>query len=366
MHRYWGIEMKKLTALLWLICAVAYGQTLQPPTIVTTPGSTSASLAWDDTANPAGTMYRVYHRIGSAVYVKDCTTTDTDNCKSSGTAKTFLWTSLSNASHYWVVTGYDVSGNESGYSNEVGLTVPISGAQGPKGDPGPAGPQGIQGVAGPAGATGARGATGATGPQGAAGAKGATGNTGATGPQGPIGLTGPAGAASTVPGPMGPQGPAGAKGDTGSQGPQGVQGIAGAKGDKGDPGNIGPIGPQGLPGLNGAQGPIGPTGPQGATGPQGIQGIPGSSSIPDMIIQVSATGTSDATISWTTNSECSGIAFYGTNANSLAQIVANNLGTTDHLVRVLGLTPRTHYLYKVRSICGTQTLESTIRSFNTK
>jgi hypothetical protein len=76
--------------------------------------------------------------------------------------------------------------------------------------------------------------------------------------------------------------------------------------------------------------------------------------------------TTEATIVWTTSSECSGIALYGLIPSQLFAVSSNNLGTTDHLSRITGLKPRTHYIYKVQSICGGQTVESEIRSFNTK
>jgi hypothetical protein len=76
--------------------------------------------------------------------------------------------------------------------------------------------------------------------------------------------------------------------------------------------------------------------------------------------------TTEATIVWTTSSECSGIALYGLISNQLFAVTSNNLGTTDHLSRITGLKPRTHYIYKVQSTCGGQQIESEIRSFNTK
>ena len=68
----------------------------------------------------------------------------------------------------------------------AGISMQISGTQGPKGEKGDTGPQG------PKGDTGATGATGATGPAGATGATGAMGATGAQGTQGaqgPPGIT---------------------------------------------------------------------------------------------------------------------------------------------------------------------------------
>lgn len=73
-----------------------------------------------------------------------------------------------------------------------------------------------------------------------------------------------------------------------------------------------------------------------------------------------------ATIVWTTDLECSGEIFWGEDASVPESRQANNLGTTDHLAVAAFLQSRTHYFYKVRSVCGETTLESPIRTFNTK
>jgi hypothetical protein len=83
-------------------------------------------------------------------------------------------------------------------------------------------------------------------------------------------------------------------------------------------------------------------------------------------ISVSSILTTEAIVIWTTSSECSGIALYGLIPSQLFAISSNNLGTTDHLSKLTGLKPRTHYVYKVQSTCGGQTVESDLRSFNTK
>jgi len=91
-------------------------------------------------------------------------------------------------------------------------------------------------------------------------------------------------------------------------------------------------------------------------------------SIPPIITSIFASSilTTEATIVWTTSSECSGIALYGLIPSQLFAVSSNNLGTTDHLSRITGLKPRTHYVYKVQSTCGGQAVESDLRSFNTK
>lgn len=93
-----------------------------------------------------------------------------------------------------------------------------------------------------------------------------------------------------------------------------------------------------------------------------------SSAPPPQITQmmVSAITASSVTISWVTNADCNGTIFYGTDPIRWLSYKANNLGTTDHLGVIPGLLPRTHYFYKAQSVCGEKTIESEIRSFNTK
>jgi hypothetical protein len=84
------------------------------------------------------------------------------------------------------------------------------------------------------------------------------------------------------------------------------------------------------------------------------------------MIVASSILTTQAVIAWTTDVDCSGTAFYGTNPARLLAVVSNNLGTTDHLVTFGPLTSRTHYVYKVQSVCSGVTITSPIHSFNTK
>lgn len=84
------------------------------------------------------------------------------------------------------------------------------------------------------------------------------------------------------------------------------------------------------------------------------------------MIAASAITATDATIAWTTDVDCSGTVLYGTDPARLLAAVANNLGTTDHLARIAPLITRTHYFYKVQSVCSGTTITSPVRSFNTK
>lgn len=157
-----------------------------------------------------------------------------------------------------------------------------------------------------------------------------------------------------LPGPAGPAGP---------PGPQGTAGLSG------------PQGPAGPKGSTGAAGPAGAIGPPGPAGPQGIQGIPGppgpagsASCAPPCIsfVGVPAITTTTASVMWVTDPECSGKILWGPTADLGHVTVANNLGVVDHFAVITGLISRTHYFYKVESTCGTVTVGSAIRSFNTK
>jgi hypothetical protein len=82
-------------------------------------------------------------------------------------------------------------------------------------------------------------------------------------------------------------------------------------------------------------------------------------------IAVPSITTQYATIAWSTSLDCSGTVYYGT-AEPLKKAVANNLGTTDHLAVVGPLVSKTHYLFKVESVCNGTVINSGMRSFNTK
>lgn len=84
-------------------------------------------------------------------------------------------------------------------------------------------------------------------------------------------------------------------------------------------------------------------------------------------VTVAAITSATATVTWKTSADCSGVARWGTDSSSLAgSVTANNLGTTDHLAIVSPLIPRTHYFYRVQSVCNGQTIQSEVGSFNSK
>jgi len=83
-------------------------------------------------------------------------------------------------------------------------------------------------------------------------------------------------------------------------------------------------------------------------------------------VMVSALTENSATIAWTTSTECSGLAYWGSDPSRLFAIPTNNLGTTDHIARIIGLKGRNHYVFRVESVCNGKTIQSAIGSFNTK
>jgi hypothetical protein len=89
--------------------------------------------------------------------------------------------------------------------------------------------------------------------------------------------------------------------------------------------------------------------------------------IPAVIsVSVPSITTQYATVTWITNIECSGTVYYGITAPLTQSVKANNLGVTDHLAVIGPLVSKTHYLFKVSSVCNGQSVESDIRTFNTK
>jgi hypothetical protein len=110
------------------------------------------------------------------------------------------------------------------------------------------------------------------------------------------------------------------------------------------------------------------TGAEGPKSPEFAAEISDTKSDQALItgIVVSSILLNEATVTWTTNQECSGTLLWGASPESYKTVAANNLGTTDHLARITGLTSRTHYVYNVSSTCDGKTINSENRSFNTK
>jgi len=374
--------------LLFLVSSPAWAQTVPAPPTNVGPTPATIKLGWDANApTESVTGYKVYWGNATGVYNSTPTlvpATDTPTHTLYGFAP---------GTYYFVVTAVNADG-ESGYSNEVTVTVPewsiVSGAVGPPGPVGPQGPAGQPGITGPAGPMGATGA----------GYKATSMNAKVIGlgsfafpiassyayVVGEVIRAECVGTTNFLEGPLtrfdsgtfvinavrsaGNGTTCGnwrfglASGEPGPPGPPGPQGEPGTgEGIPGPPGPPGPQGEHGLTGLPGERGEMGPEGPMGPPGPPGpAAGETGELSF----IAVTAIGSSYVSISWATKSECSGSVQIGTTPALGRTVVANNLGTTDHYVTVYGLLGRTHYYYKVVSVCSGVTSESSIKTFNTK
>lgn len=106
------MKTKQLLVILWLLflaITVGCGGGTSGDTGGTTGGT--ISLTWDSNTDPDLGGYKVYYGTASGAYSHS---TDVGN------ATTFSLTGLTKGQTYFIVaTAYDVSHNESGYSNEV-------------------------------------------------------------------------------------------------------------------------------------------------------------------------------------------------------------------------------------------------------
>ncbi len=75
----------------------------------------SAVLTWDAPTNTTGVAgFKVYYGTASKTY------TNVDNA---GNVTSYTVNGLAPGAYYFATTAYDTSGNESGSSNEVSITV---------------------------------------------------------------------------------------------------------------------------------------------------------------------------------------------------------------------------------------------------
>jgi hypothetical protein len=85
----------------------------------TTAGT--ATLAWDAVTDPNLQGYRVYYGTFAGIYLQS----PGQGLPVGNGAATYQVTGLSSgATYYFVVTAYDLQGNESAYSNEVRKVIP--------------------------------------------------------------------------------------------------------------------------------------------------------------------------------------------------------------------------------------------------
>ena len=99
---------------------VSSGGTVKTVTIVLTlnsPSSSSATLNWSANREPDLAGYRIYRTTTSGRYGDPIATLR-------GNVTTYQATGLQfGKTYFFVVTAYDLAGNESGYSNEVSKSV---------------------------------------------------------------------------------------------------------------------------------------------------------------------------------------------------------------------------------------------------
>jgi fibronectin type 3 domain-containing protein len=84
---------------------------------VSAPTISSATLTWDSNTDSDLAGYKIYQAIASGVYGAALATVP------AGTV-TYQATGLSaNTTYFFVITAYDIAGNESAYSNEVSKSI---------------------------------------------------------------------------------------------------------------------------------------------------------------------------------------------------------------------------------------------------
>jgi fibronectin type III domain protein len=80
-----------------------------------TAAASAAKLTWDAPTNVTGLAgFKVYYGTSSKTY---------PNVANVGNVTSYTINGLAPGTYYFATTAYDTSGNESGYSNEVSITV---------------------------------------------------------------------------------------------------------------------------------------------------------------------------------------------------------------------------------------------------
>jgi hypothetical protein len=93
---------KIILSMLFLLCAFASAP------------AADVSLIWDPSITPDVSGYKVYVGTSSGIYGAPITI---------GNQTSYTVTGLSNGTYYFVVTSFDLYGNESDFSNEVSATI---------------------------------------------------------------------------------------------------------------------------------------------------------------------------------------------------------------------------------------------------
>lgn len=317
------------TRLLILVFALACPLAAQTPPVNVTLSSDYITLAWDANTN---TGDPVTDTTGYKLHWGKAPRTYTDHVDV-GNVTTYRLAIQAPGLYYFAATAYNAT-TESTYSNEVtfALLPPVL----------PTGPPGPQGEPGPTGATGAAGAG-----YRVASSKSAMSSATLGVKNFPVSSTGYAYVIGNV-----------ARAVCNTNPAIWVEGPV-VRYDSGTL-NIDAVRAGGSAGCGDwkiglASGEPGPPGPPGGTPTTGITSL-----------MLTTIGSSYVSVAWTTDKECSGLVYWGLTSNPTTVVKANNLGTIDHFCQITGLASRTHYYYKVASVCEGTTIESPVRSFNTK
>jgi len=100
---------------------IACGGSSCSATNATSTTAGTATLAWDAVTDPNLRGYRVYYGTFAGIYLQS----PGQGLPVGNGTTTYQVTGLSTAAtYYFVVTAYDLQGNESAYSNEVRKVIP--------------------------------------------------------------------------------------------------------------------------------------------------------------------------------------------------------------------------------------------------
>ena len=89
--------------------------TLPKSAAVANTAASTARLTWDAPTDITGVAgFKVYYGTSSKTY---------PNVDDAGNVTSYTINGLAPGTYYFATTAYDTSGNESGYSNEVSITI---------------------------------------------------------------------------------------------------------------------------------------------------------------------------------------------------------------------------------------------------
>ncbi|MBK7552335.1 MAG: fibronectin type III domain-containing protein [Syntrophaceae bacterium] len=116
-------QLNRVHALLNLLIVLAI---LLFPLFAETSGAATVTLTWDPNSEPTVAGYRLYVGTSSRHY--------TSSVDVANSTRATISSLIEGVTYYMAVTAYDVSGNQSGYSDEIVYTAP--GGSSPSPSPG--------------------------------------------------------------------------------------------------------------------------------------------------------------------------------------------------------------------------------------